>query len=106
MNTGQFRAITTETLISIDTFRTERLVAERLTLAHFDDMRTMDSTTEVMTGHGVRNETGTRDWLEFNVAHWEHYGFGVWVLRDAQDLSLAGRVKLRNLELDGAPEIE
>ncbi|HYV97310.1 MAG TPA: GNAT family N-acetyltransferase [Gemmatimonadaceae bacterium] len=107
MNTGQFRAITTETLISIDTFRTERLIAERLTLAHFDDMRAIDANAEVMaTMGGVRTESQTRGNVEFNVAHWEHYGFGTWVLRDQNGNALAGRVKLRNLDLNGTAEIE
>ncbi len=91
----------------MDTFRTERLVAERLTAAHWDHLRAMDADPGYMAHlGGVRDEAGTAAYLERNLAHWEAHGFGLWMLRDRATGEMAGRAVLRHLLVDDADEIE
>ncbi|HYC32723.1 MAG TPA: GNAT family N-acetyltransferase [Gemmatimonadales bacterium] len=94
-------------LASLDTFDTERLNAERLTPAHWNDLRAMDRDALYMTHlGGVRDEAGTAAYLERNLTHWEAYGFGVWMLRDRESGEMAGRAVLRHLLVDDGDEIE
>ena len=91
----------------LDTFRTDRLVAERLTPAHWGDLRAMDGDALYMAHlGGVRDEAGTAAYLERNLAHWEAHGFGLWMLRDRQSSEMSGRAVLRHLPVDGADEVE
>ncbi len=90
-----------------DAFATERLTAERLRPAHYADLLRMhqDPVQMAMLG-GVRDEAQTRDYLEKNLAHWEAYGYGAWILRDRASAQVVGRAILRHLTLDGADEVE
>jgi len=90
-----------------DSFRTQRLLAERLTLAHADDIRRQDRDPDLMgMMGGPREEAVTAAYLERNLRHWTDFGFGLWVLRDAVDRRVAGRAVLRHLEVEGTDEIE
>jgi [ribosomal protein S5]-alanine N-acetyltransferase len=55
---------------------------------------------------GVRDEAGTRAYLERNLAHWAAYGFGLWMLRDRDTGRSIGRAVLRHLDVDGVDEVE
>ena len=55
---------------------------------------------------GVRDESGTAEYLERNLAHWAEHGFGLWMLRDRQTLATAGRAVLRHLDVEGVDEVE
>ena len=58
--------------VSLDSFSTARLDAERLTEDHWDDLRRMDQDEWFMAElGGVRDEPGTRAYLERNLAHWQ-----------------------------------
>ena len=93
--------------MGLDGFVTDRLVAERLTERHWDDLRTMDGDGRYMAHlGGVRNEAGTAAYLEHNLAHWAEHGFGVWMLRDRATGVMAGRAVLRHLPVDEVDEIE
>jgi hypothetical protein len=75
----------------IDSFTTPRLHAERLTAAHWLDLRRMDQDEPFMAMlGGVRDEAGTVAYLEMNVKHWADHGFGMWMLRDAISSAGAG----------------
>lgn len=90
-----------------DAFQTVRLSAERLTPAHLDAIRLMDTNPEYMTHlGGVRDASQTDAYMARNLAHWAEYGFGLWVLRDKRQGSLAGRACLRHLTIDGVDEVE
>lgn len=90
-----------------DTFLTERLSAERLRLAHRDLIHAMhlDPLQMAQLG-GVRTDQQTEAYMERNLAHWDQYGFGLWLLRDQRSGQVAGRVLLRHLTLDGVDEVE
>jgi RimJ/RimL family protein N-acetyltransferase len=89
-----------------ESFATPRLHAERLTAAHFDDIRSMDADPKYMALlGGPRAEAETRAYLERNLQHWSDYNFGLWILRDIEGL-VAGRCVLRHLDVEGTDEIE
>ncbi len=88
-------------------FRTERLWAEPLAPAHFDDLMRFhsDPQHQAFLG-GVRDEAWTRAYLDRNLAHWEQHGFGLWMLRLDPDGPVIGRGLLRHLPLDDRDEVE
>jgi [ribosomal protein S5]-alanine N-acetyltransferase len=88
-------------------FRTPRLLAERVTAAHWLDLRRMDDNEQFMALlGGVRDKAGTVAYLEMNVKHWADHGFGMWMLRDATTSAVIGRAILRHLDVEGVDEIE
>jgi RimJ/RimL family protein N-acetyltransferase len=94
-------------LVSLDSFSTARLDAERLAVDHWDDLRRMDEDPRFMMElGGVRDAVGTLAYLERNLAHWAAHGFGLWVLRDRDTGGVVGRAVLRHLEVDGVDEVE
>ena len=92
---------------TVETLRTERLVAERLGPEHLDDLRGMngDPTTMATLG-GVRSDEETERYLRENLDHWERHGFGIWALRDGHDARFAGRAGLRRTHAGGGDEVE
>jgi len=82
-------------------------VAERVTAAHWLDLRRMDEDEAFMALlGGVRDTAGTVAYLEMNVKHWADHGFGMWMLRDAASSTIVGRAILRHLDVEGADEVE
>jgi ribosomal-protein-alanine N-acetyltransferase len=93
--------------VSLDSFSTARLDAERLTANHWDDLRRMDQDARFMAElGGVRDAAGTLAYLERNMAHWAAHGFGLWILRARDTGAVIGRAVLRHLDVDGTDEIE
>lgn len=93
--------------MSLESFSTPRLLAERLTPAHLPELRRMDRNQGFMAHlGGVRDEAATLLYLERNLAHWEAHGFGVWMLRDRARATVIGRAVLRHLDVEGADEVE
>ncbi|HWZ28392.1 MAG TPA: GNAT family N-acetyltransferase [Gemmatimonadales bacterium] len=92
---------------TLDSFTTARLVAERLTPEHRDEIARMhrDARTMAMLG-GVRDDEKTREYLERNLAHWDRYGYGLWILRDRKSGAMIGRGLLRHLDVQGQDDIE
>ena len=91
----------------MDSFSTQRLRAERVTAAHWLDLRRMDEDEQFMALlGGVRDMAGTVAYLEMNVKHWTDHGFGMWVLRDAATAAIIGRAILRHLDVEGVDEVE
>src|SRR5690348_13394721 len=94
-------------VLTLDAFTTARLLAERLTAAHRDEIHRMHQDPRVMAMlGGVRDETKTREYLERNLAHWDAYGFGLWILRDRASGDVIGRGLLRHLDVEGQDDIE
>jgi [ribosomal protein S5]-alanine N-acetyltransferase len=99
-----------------DSFATARLRAERLTADHFDDIRAMDSDPQYMALlGGTRDAAATQAYLHRNLAHWDEYGHGLWMLRDLEGGGgggggrggvMAGRCVLRHLDVEGTDEVE
>jgi RimJ/RimL family protein N-acetyltransferase len=93
--------------MTLDSFSTIRLLAERLTAAHLPDLRRMDQDEMFMARlGGVRDSRGTAAYLAWNLEHWEEYGFGLWMLREAGTGGMVGRAVLRHLDVEGVDEVE
>jgi ribosomal-protein-alanine N-acetyltransferase len=91
----------------VDAFSTPRLRAERVTAAHWPDLRRMDENEQFMALlGGVRDTAGTVAYLETNVKHWVDHGYGMWMLRDAATQAVIGRAILRHLDVEGVDEVE
>lgn len=90
-----------------DSFSTDRLRAERLTAEHFDALCGMDRDQQFMAQlGGPRDAAQTAAYLAKNLQHWDDYGFGLWILRLAEDGRIAGRGALRHLLVEGTDEVE
>jgi len=90
----------------LDSFSTARVRAERLTTAHFADIRAMDRDAKYMALlGGPRSQAETRAYMAKNLRHWDEHGFGLWILRDSAG-QVAGRCVLRHLDVDGTDEVE
>ena len=93
--------------MTLDSFATPHLLAERLSAAHLPDLRRMDQDERFMAHlGGVRDEAGTVAYLERNVAHWAEHRFGLWMLRDRETAAMVGRAVLRHLDVEGVDEVE
>src|SRR5262245_8008843 len=91
----------------IDAFRTERLLASRITVDDFEDLSRMYQDPAVMaTLFGVRTPEETHQYLQSNIDHWTRHGYGLWSMRDPATHRFIGRGGLRNLQVDGVSEVE
>jgi [ribosomal protein S5]-alanine N-acetyltransferase len=91
----------------IDTFQTERLVAERLRDDHLGILTEMHKDPRVMaTLGGVRSEEQSRLFHEESLGQWDRHGHGLWVLRDRTDGRFVGRGGIRHVTLGDVDEVE
>ena len=91
----------------VETFRTDRLLAERLSEGDLADIRRMHRDPRVMaTLGGLRSDEETARYLRDNLDHWDRYGYGIWALRDRTDGRFVGRAGLRNTHVGGEDEVE
>ncbi|MBD2453567.1 GNAT family N-acetyltransferase [Nostoc sp. FACHB-87] len=92
---------------SLETFKTHRLLAERLQFQHLHELNRMHQNQQVMsTLGGVRSDEETRLFIFNNLHHWQRYGYGLWIFRDKVNHQFVGRAGLRNTEIDGINEVE
>lgn len=90
----------------MDNFTTPRLTAERLQDDHLADLVALHLDPDVSRYlGGVRAPEVTKTYLAANMAHWDRYGFGLWVLR-TQDGAFVGRAGLRHILVEDVDEIE
>jgi RimJ/RimL family protein N-acetyltransferase len=90
-----------------DAFGTARLTFERLTAGHLPEMRRFQTDPAAMQYiGGVRTPEQTAAYFERNLRHWDEYGFGIWVLREAGREEMAGVGVLRHLLVEGVDEVE
>jgi ribosomal-protein-alanine N-acetyltransferase len=88
-------------------FSLRRLHAERLTEAHLPVLRAMHRNEQLMAMlGGIRSDSETDAYLARNLAHWSEHGFGIWMLRDATTDHIIGRAGLREVNIEGATEVE
>jgi ribosomal-protein-alanine N-acetyltransferase len=87
-------------------FTLGRLHAERLIEAHFPVLRRMHGNAQMAAALGTRTAAESMASLERNLAHWDRFGFGLWVLRDMATGRVAGTAGLRQRDIDGASEVE
>ncbi|HKU05220.1 MAG TPA: GNAT family N-acetyltransferase [Bradyrhizobium sp.] len=90
----------------METFATERLIAEKLREHHLPDLVTLhlDPAVSRYLG-GVRSPEATAAYLAAAMAHWDRHGFGLWALR-TQAGEFAGRAGIRQAVVEGAEEFE
>ncbi len=101
-------------MATIETFQTERLVAERLRAEHFADLDRMHRDPRVMqtlapAGHpngGMLSTEETRQFLLRNLEHWQRYGYGLWIFHDNVDGRFVGRSGLRHTRIEDKAEVE
>jgi [ribosomal protein S5]-alanine N-acetyltransferase len=93
--------------MTLDSFTTTRLLAERLTAAHLPDLRRMDHDEMFMARlGGVRDSRATDAYLAWNLEHWAEHGHGLWMLREATTGAVVGRAVLRHVDVEGVDEVE
>ncbi len=92
---------------SINSFSTERLLAEKVTEHDLEKFRLMHTNEEVMrTLGGLRNEEQTIDNLSWNLKQWVDNGFGLWMFYLKDTHEWIGRGGLRRIEVGGNTEVE
>lgn len=90
----------------METFATERLIAERLREHHLADLVALHLDPDVSRYlGGVRAPEATKQYLAASMAHWDQHGFGLWALRTPSG-EFAGRAGIRHAVVEGAPELE
>jgi ribosomal-protein-alanine N-acetyltransferase len=87
-------------------FTLGRLHAERLIDAHFPVLRRMHGNAQMAAALGARSAAESMASLERNLAHWDRFGFGLWVLRDLATGRVAGTTGLRHRDVEGVAEVE
>jgi [ribosomal protein S5]-alanine N-acetyltransferase len=88
-------------------FTLRRLYAERLIDAHLPVLRRMHGNAQMADALGEsRTVAESAASLERNLAHWDRFGFGLWVLRDLPTGRVAGTAGLRHRDIDGSAEVE
>ncbi len=95
---------------SRDQVETERLVCERLRLEHAPELTKLLGDPRVartLFADGLPlSEEQIREGIRDKLAHWEHYGFGPWLLRERSTREMVGRGGLQHTFVDGSHEIE
>jgi ribosomal-protein-alanine N-acetyltransferase len=92
---------------SIITFRTDRLIAERLRFEDLDELCRMHRDPRVMaTLGGLRSAAQTQQFLRDNLRHWAQHGYGLWTFRSQADGRFVGRGGLRHVHVGGRDEVE
>jgi GrpB-like predicted nucleotidyltransferase (UPF0157 family)/predicted acetyltransferase len=92
---------------SIDSFTTNRLLAEKIKSSDLDKFISMHTNPQVMiTLGGLRTEEQTRDNFEWNLNQWKKNGFGLWVFYLKETKEWLGCAGLRRIQVSGHEEIE
>jgi len=89
-------------------FSTEGLLAERLSLAHEEELAALHADELVMATLGgvVATAEESSEWIAHNVDHWREHGFGMFVFRHRETGAFAGRGGIRRVEIGGREEVE
>jgi RimJ/RimL family protein N-acetyltransferase len=92
---------------SVERLSTDRLLGDRISAEHLDELQRMHRDPAVMTTlGGVRSEEETREFLRESLEHWERYGYGLWFFTDRMTGLFVGRAGFRHLEVGGGEEVE
>lgn len=93
--------------LRLESFSTLRLRARRLSADDLPEVHRFHQDRRAMAHlGGVRDLAASAAYLARNLAHWETYGFGLWLLRRAEAPEIVGRACLRHLAIDDVDEIE
>jgi ribosomal-protein-alanine N-acetyltransferase len=95
---------------TIDVLETERLTCERLRPEHAAELigllRDPRVSPTIWPTREPPSEQEVIDGLESKIAHWERFGFGLWLLRDRRTGGMVGRGGLQHTFVAGQHEIE
>jgi [ribosomal protein S5]-alanine N-acetyltransferase len=92
---------------SIMTFRTNRLIAERLHVEELDELCRMHQDPRVMaTLSGLRSGEQMQQFLRENLWRWDRHGYGLWMFRAQADGRFVGHDGLRHVYVRGRNEAE
>ncbi|MBA3662407.1 MAG: GNAT family N-acetyltransferase [Gammaproteobacteria bacterium] len=92
---------------SIDSFTTDRLIAEKIKHNDLDKFFIMHKNLQLMaTLGGVRSEEQTRANFAWNLSQWQDNGFGLWLFYLKTTKEWIGRAGLRRVMVNGHEEIE
>src|SRR5689334_6477010 len=96
--------------VSLETFQTARLRAERRRAADFDDLRRLHQDPTVMATLSADGQPlpveQTRQSLRASLDHWDRYGYGIWTFHDRASRKFVGYCGLRRGDLAGRAEVE
>jgi len=92
----------------VATFETRRLLARRAQPDDFENLVRMHTDPSVMAtlGGKVWTREETQAFLERVLRHWDHHGYGVWMLHNRDDGAFVGRAGLRRKRIDGYEETQ
>jgi [ribosomal protein S5]-alanine N-acetyltransferase len=94
----------------LDRLATERLIGERPSAAHADELCVLMLHPDVLRTTWFGPEPPTRsnivDKLAGDIEHWDRYGFGPWLLRDRVGGAMVGRGGLKHTMATGIDEVE
>jgi ribosomal-protein-alanine N-acetyltransferase len=94
-------------MVSLETFNTARLTAERVSSKHLHVLRCLWGDPKVMmTWGGLRTDAKMQQVFYRYLDHWEQYGFGAWIFRDRVTDRFVGRGGLRKVKIEGKDEVE
>jgi [ribosomal protein S5]-alanine N-acetyltransferase len=95
---------------AVETITTEHLLCERLRPEHRPALEELlchpDVARTLMPGARPPSPADVAARLEANVAHWQRFGFGLWLLRDRRTGEMVGRGGLQHTFASGLAEIE
>lgn len=94
----------------IETFRTDRLVAERLQTKDFSELHRLHQNPQVMAwlsaNGALRSQEQTWQSIHAAIAHWEQHGYGGWAFRNKADGRFVGYCGLKKVVVNGNDDIE
>ncbi|EKD48604.1 MAG: GCN5-related N-acetyltransferase [uncultured bacterium] len=90
----------------INSFTTNRVRARKITPGDIDDIASMYQNPEVMgTLGGEQTRAQAFEFLDMMLKHFDHYGFGYWIIEDKMSGAFMGRAGLKRILIDGVNEI-
>jgi [ribosomal protein S5]-alanine N-acetyltransferase len=90
-----------------ESFETAHLRAERSHRRHLELYLPFEQDERIAAWlGGTSSPDETRERLERELDHWDERGFGRWALFDKVTGEFVGRGGLREVEIDGRPEVE
>ncbi len=100
----------TDPVGTIGRIDTERLIGERPSVEHADELCVLMLHPDVLRTTWYQPEPPTRshivDKLAGDIEHWDRYGFGPWLWRDCANGEMVGRGGLKHTMATGIDEVE
>jgi [ribosomal protein S5]-alanine N-acetyltransferase len=98
------------TATTLDRIETARMIGERYRPEHAPDLAVLMLDPRVAPtlwpGPHSPTKADVRRSVSEKIAHWERYGFGMWLLRDRATGAVVGRGGLQHTAVTGAQEVE